>query len=166
MTEILKRLAQSPRAIQMSKRKTWFVVGGMMAVAALGFIDATYLTVEHYRGAVLTCTITGDCQSVVTSAYSAIVGVPVALLGSIYYAAMIVLLVAYLDRRSEKVLNAATWFSIVGFVASIYFVSLQAFVLDAWCQYCLVSAATSTLLFLIGMGYHFSRKRHVVELHL
>ncbi len=137
-----------------------------MAVAILGFVDATYLTVEHYRGAVLTCTITGDCQSVVTSAYATFAGVPVALLGSIYYAAMIVLLVAYLDRRHEKILNAATWFSVVGLTASTYFVYLQAFVLNTWCQYCLVSAATSTLLFLIAMGYHLSRKRHTIKLHV
>lgn len=137
-----------------------------MAIATLGFIDATYLAVEHYRGTVLNCTIIGDCQTVTSSQYALIAGVPVALLGSLYYAAMIVLLVAYLDRRRERVLDAATWMTVLGFVASVYFVWVQAFVINLWCQYCLVSAATSTILFLIGMSYHVSKRRHGVQFDL
>jgi len=49
-----------------------------LAVSAVGFLDATYLTVEHYRVGIPPCAILG-CEIVLTSAQSRIAGVPVAL---------------------------------------------------------------------------------------
>lgn len=121
-----------------------------LAVSALGFLDATYLTIEHYRGNIPPCTIQG-CEIVLTSAQSKIAGIPVALLGSLYYLTLLILSIAYLDNKNESLIKIASKFTSLGFVASLYFVYLQFFVIKEICQYCMVSAGASTLLFIIGM---------------
>lgn len=142
---------------------SWAAV--LAALALIGFADASYLTIEHYRNIVPPCTVSG-CETVLTSAYSSIFGVPVALFGAIFYLIVLIGTLSYVEGRRERPFRAILWLSPVGFVASIWFVFLQAFVLDAYCQYCLVSAGTSTLIFILsctvlvryGGGYQDSSK--------
>lgn len=143
----------------MKSKLTNWISKGLLGVGLLGFVDATFLTIEHFGGTELACGITGGCDVVTTSVYSEIFGIPVALLGALYYLTMVVLMIAYTDRGKEVLLRGASWLTITGLVASIYFTSIQAFVLDAWCQYCIGSAITSTLLFILGMTYLVKRKR-------
>ncbi|MES2471147.1 MAG: vitamin K epoxide reductase family protein [Patescibacteria group bacterium] len=129
--------------------------GIFTAVGALGFADALYLTIQHYQHVIPPCTIEG-CETVLTSAYSVILGVPVSLLGAVFYACVIALSIVYIDKRNYKVLNALFLVTHLGLIASLYFLFLQAFVINAWCQYCLLSAATSIILWLKARW--FSRK--------
>ncbi len=120
----------------------------MVAIAFIGFLDASYLAVEHFLGLVPPCTIVAGCDTVTTSGYAAILGIPVALLGSLYYLAIICCLVGYLQTSREELLKIFRYLTIGGLLASAYFVALQLFVIHAICLYCMVSATTSTLLFL------------------
>ena len=115
----------------------------------LGFLDASYLTIKHYTAGLVPCAI-GNCEQVLTSAYSTIGPVPVALLGTLYYLTVLLLSAATLARGEEKWLNLAARGSIIGLAASLWFIFTQAFLIKAWCQYCLLSAATSIILFLLG----------------
>lgn len=130
-----------------------------LVVAFAGFLDASFLTVEHYRGVVPPCTILEGCEKVTTSAYSVVGGVPVALGGAIYYLAIIVLALAYLDREHIGALRFLARLTPLGFLASLWFLYLQLFVLHAICIYCVFSAATSTLLFATGMVFFASTRR-------
>ena len=121
-----------------------------LAVSAIGFLDAAYLTVEHYRGDIPPCTILG-CEIVLTSAQSRIAGIPVALLGSLYYLTLLILSFAYLDSKKRPIIRFASYCTVVGLIASIYFVYLQLFVIREICQYCMASAGTSTILFALGI---------------
>lgn len=141
-----------------SKLTTW-IARGLLLVSPIGFLDATYLTLKHYAGQTVGCTITQGCEIVTTSSYSVFYGIPVALFGVLYYLLIVLLMIAYVDRKQENVIRLACWITPVGFVASLYFVGIQAFVLQAWCQYCIGSAITSTLLFLLGMTYLATHKR-------
>lgn len=125
----------------------------ILVVAFLGFLDASYLSIEHYMGKVVECSgsFFNDCGTVTTSTYSKILGIPVAYLGALYYLSFVILGIAMLDTKKLWLAKYAGIFSIAGLLASIYFVSLQAFVLDAFCLYCMVSATTSTILFILGM---------------
>ncbi len=131
-----------------------WITYALVTCAALGLIDALYLTISHYQNSVPTCLI-GSCEIVLTSQYSLLFGVPVALLGALYYFVMLALLVIRIESKNavlrERVFAYALWTSIVGFLASCYFFIIQASVLHAFCQYCLGSATTSTLLFVISM---------------
>jgi uncharacterized membrane protein len=110
------------------------------------------LTAKHYSGGGLKCPIFEGCDQVAASPYATVAGLPLALFGAVYYLAILLSVVAYLDTRRESVLLLTAWFTAVGFIASVWFVYLQVFVIQAICFYCMVSAATSTLLFLVGMA--------------
>ncbi|MEX1063709.1 MAG: vitamin K epoxide reductase family protein, partial [Candidatus Paceibacterota bacterium] len=128
----------------------WLIVS-FVVVSFIGFLDATYLAVSHYGGASLNCSFLNGCDVVTTSKYSAIFGIPVSLLGAIYYLAILVLAIAYLDSRKSGLLKMAARFTVVGLVASVWFVLLQVLVLKAFCLYCIGSAVTSTALFVLGL---------------
>ncbi len=138
-----------------------------LVLALLGFADATYLTLKHYSGTPITCSLTHGCDIVTSSAYSEIFGIPVALLGALYYLSVILLSIFVLDRKNPKILRLISHFTWVGLGASVYFIIVQAFILNAWCQYCIGSAITSTSLFVVGMVYlkHTSSTRKLDQVH-
>lgn len=117
--------------------------------AIIGAIDAAYLTLKHLQGA-YSCSFTTGCGDVLTSKYATIFGIPTALFGILYYLGIGGLTLWYLDKKSPlslTLLSHATW---VGFITSAYLVFLQLFVIQAICPFCMVSAATSTALFILG----------------
>ena len=128
----------------------WIIVT-FVVLAALGFADSAYLTAQHLRGLLPPCTADGGCNTVLTSAYAEVAGVPIAALGALYYGTLLVLMVAYLDSWNRRVLHWASWMTTLGVLASAYLVGVQAFILDSWCVYCLGSAASSTGLFVLGV---------------
>ena len=125
----------------------------------LGFLDAAHLTIRHYNGSTVICGITSGCNTILSSNYSTIFGVPVALGGALYYLIVFILTVAFLDTKKDKILNLIAKFSVTGLLASIYFVYLQLFIIKSICQYCMLSAITSTLLFITGMFYLVKNKQ-------
>lgn len=129
----------------------------MLLCSVLGFLDATYLTVEHYRGVIPACTVVNGCEKVLTSAYSTVFGIPVALGGAFFYLVIIFLLLFYFDTKKSSILLLAARLTPLGFAASVYFFSLQAFIIHSWCLYCLGSAITSTLLFIMGTTLAFKK---------
>src|SRR3990167_7601388 len=57
----------------------------LLIVAMLGFADATYLTIEHYRGVIPPCSIIKGCEIVLTSPSSVLFGVPFSFLGAFFF---------------------------------------------------------------------------------
>ena len=106
---------------------------GLVALAGLGV--AAYLTYVHYQPEALVCTAGGGCETVQESSYAELVGIPVALLGVLTYVAVLVL-VAW-DSELARTLAAAIALTAAGF--AVYLIVLQAFVIDAWCVWCLVN---------------------------
>ena len=128
-----------------------WVLGAFLVLSFLGFLDASYLTAEHYLGVPLVCNITHGCGVVLSSTYSTFFGISTALFGALYYAAVFFLTMLYIDTKNILFLKGAVLLPIAGFLFSAWFMYLQAFVLEAWCQYCLISAGISTLLFLLSL---------------
>lgn len=122
-----------------------------LLVSFLGFIDSAYLTVKHYQGEVPPCSIIKGCEVVTTSSYSEIAGISVALLGALYYVVVLLLTVGYFDSKKDSILKFVAYLTLIGFLFSLWFLYVQAFILKAFCQYCLFSAVTSTALFIIGI---------------
>ncbi len=120
-------------------------------VALLGFFDAAFLTITHYVGGTLPCPAAGSCDVVTSSAYSKIAGIPVALLGALYYLATTVAMICYLDKKNPLFRNAALSFVGIGFLFTLWFVYVQLFVLHSICIYCMGSALSTTILFIVGL---------------
>ena len=129
------------------KRVVWFFA----FFSFVGFLDATYLAVKHYLGTPVNCSIFEGCEKVTTSQYATLGGVPVALLGAIYYFLIFILVIAYLDTKKERVLYFTARLTPIGLLASLWFLYLQLFVIKAICFYCMISAITSTMLFIFGI---------------
>jgi uncharacterized membrane protein len=123
----------------------------LLVVALIGFVDAGYLTVEHYQGRVPPCSITAGCEQVLTSSYAVVAGIPVSLAGLIYYFLILVGVFAYLESKNTTLLKVAMLLTIVGLLASLWFVYIQVFIIHSYCLYCLGSAFTSTILFVTAM---------------
>lgn len=109
----------------------------------LGFAVAAYLTLLHYKNALPPCSVTGNCEKVLTSQFATIGPVPLALLGSLFYLTVIVLCVLLLTNYKKIFLNAFYAVSAVGFAVSLILVLIQAYFIGAFCQYCLLSEAIS-----------------------
>ena len=113
------------------------------SIPALGFALAglavsTYLTIEHYAGSTaLACpeSATINCAKVTTSAWSHLAGVPVAVLGLLYFAAMTLLVAPLAWRRRIldplRVVGAAA-----GMVVVIYLIWAELFRVGAICLWC------------------------------
>ena len=117
----------------------------------LGFLDASYLTVQHYRDGILPCIGFTGCEQVTTSKYSSIGSVPISLLGGLYYLVIFISAIIFWDTKNNKALKVISYLPIVGFITSIFLLYLQLFVIHAICTYCVVSLITSTLLFVFGL---------------
>jgi uncharacterized membrane protein len=121
-------------------------------LALAGFLDATYLTMSQYAGQEVACGPTGGCDVVLASRYATLMGVPISAFGVVYYAAASLLAwtpPAAWRPRIARLLAALTG---TGFAVSAILFYLQAAVLDAWCRFCLGSAAITTLLFACALG--------------
>ncbi|MFA6307381.1 MAG: vitamin K epoxide reductase family protein [Patescibacteria group bacterium] len=123
---------------------------GFVAIALIGFLDAVYLTVSHYTGAINCSLITG-CQEVLSSKYSEIFGIPLALLGAAFYLFILINALLYIDNKNKYSKLVLSYLPIFGFLFSLVLVYLMFFVIKALCQYCLLSATTSTLLLILSI---------------
>jgi uncharacterized membrane protein len=127
----------------------WWVRGALVVLALLGFLSALYLTLVHYRGGIPRCFVVKGCDIVQTSKYSAILGVPIALFGAVYFTIMFYLGIGLMARPTRKLVLSYKLLSYAGALAAIPLFLLQAAVLRAFCTYCLV---TEVVLFLMWVG--------------
>ena len=118
----------------------------VIIISFLGLADASYLAAKYYSGAIPPCLISG-CEAVTTSKYASIGGISVALMGAIYYLIILGASIAYFDLRKKWMISFLSKFSIIGLSASLWFIFVQAFLLKAFCLYCIFSAITSISIF-------------------
>ena len=109
-----------------------------LGFAVAGLAVSAYLTVEHYSGSkLLACPENAaiNCPKVTTSAWSRLAGVPVAVLGLAFFAAMTALVVpaAWRYRPLDPVRVAG---ATAGMVMVIYLVWAELFRVDAICLWC------------------------------
>ena len=125
-------------------------------VALVGLGDAIYLTINHYTGEKVPCSVTGGCEAVLTSAYAEIGGIPLAAFGAAAYfvAFSLAILAAFGNRLMWRVFGVQ---ALLMAAFSLWLIYLQAFVILEYCQFCLLSAATSVTLFLIALFSRFWR---------
>ena len=126
-------------------------------LALVGLADAVYLTVHHYTAEPVPCSIVEGCETVLTSAYAEIAGVPIAAFGALaYFVAFSLAILTVFGNRSMWMLFGVQSFIMAA--VSAYLVYLQGFVIGAFCQFCLISAATSVGLFVIYLVSRFTSR--------
>ena len=114
-------------------------------VAVAGLADATYLTVQALTGETISCGGSPDCFRVLGSSYAKLGGIPLAMLGALAYftAFTFATFAAFGYPRAPKFLAL-----IAGamFLTTLWLLYVQAFLLHAYCRYCLFSAAITFLI--------------------
>lgn len=127
-------------------------------IALFGLADGIYLTVEHVTGRTAECIASSGCQDVLSSKYAAFGPIPLAAIGAF----------AYFTAFSAALLAAFGYPKCGGFFAlvvtlmfgtTLCLLYIMAFVLRAFCDYCLFSAGVTTLLTLIAITNAFLRDR-------
>lgn len=128
----------------------------LIPVASLfGMIVSAYLTWIHWSGSKALCAGVGDCETVNTSSYAQVAGIPVALLGFGMYLALFGL--SMYSRRAQPsaasmVALAVFGISLAGVLYSAYLTYIELAVLHAICPWCVTSALLITLIF--GLSLH------------
>ena len=117
----------------------------LVVVSVAGIAVSGYLTYIHYEGIKPVCGLGGNCEKVQSSEWSKLAGVPVAVLGLVGYAAILVTL--FIDR--EEALIAGALFALAGFGFSAYLTYRELFSIDAICPWCVSSAVIMTLLAIV-----------------
>ena len=139
------------------------LVSLFLFAALIGFADAAYLTYAHYTHIIPPCSIVEGCETVTTSAYATIGAIPIALVGALYYLVLAVAAVAYLDTKRTAIMRSASYLTFGGLLVSFALVGLQLFVIKALCLYCMASAGTSTLLFVLGTIILMKTKKKILD---
>lgn len=116
--------------------KKFFV--SIFILALVGFADAMYLTIEHYQNKIPPCSI-GGCETVLTSQYADVMGIPVSLIGAVFYLFVLVMLLLYRDTGKSVFLRLSAFVSIFSGAVAIVLVGLMFFVIKSICVYCMVS---------------------------
>jgi uncharacterized membrane protein len=115
-------------------------------LSLVGIADAVYLTAHHYTGEQVPCGVTGGCEMVLSSAYATVYGIPLAFFGAIAYftAFSLSLLTSFGNYKLWNLFGIQ-----VTLMAcfSAWLIYVQAYQIQEFCQYCLVSAGVCFSLF-------------------
>jgi uncharacterized membrane protein len=128
----------------------------MFVLAVVGTAVASYLTYVHYAGFGALVCVGGhgghsSCETVQSSVWSKVDGVPVALMGLIGYVAILGTMLAP-DREETRL--ATLGLTLIGVGFSGYLTYRELFSIHAICEWCVSSAVILTLL-LICAGIRY-----------
>ena len=134
---------------------------GILVLGVCGFLVARYIyRHKDNRKDPLVCPAKFDCETVTHSNYSKILGIPVDLLGMVYYA-LISLAYLFLILSNGSVPIPLSGFvaslSFAAFLFSLYLIGVQIFILKKGCSWCIVSTFICFLIFVLtAINYDFS----------
>ena len=126
----------------------------LFILALAGFGVSIYLTLAHLGAAGLVCGRTGGCHAVAEDAAAKglgiplLRGIPTAAFGAAMYMALAALSMVRASSGGRGIPLAAQWLiSGVGVVVSGWLTYREAFVINEWCRWCVISAVLITLFF-------------------
>ena len=114
-------------------------------ISLIGLGDAIYLSVQALTGETLVCGGSPDCFRVLGSSYARLGGIPIALFGALAYFTVF----SFATFAAFGYNWARNLFSLtvgVMFAVTLWLLAVQAFILHAFCRFCLLSAAVTFLL--------------------
>ena len=123
--------------------EVWVII-----LAIIGLLVTGYIAIAHARNKKVVCPITkGDCNIVLDSEWSKILGVKNEILGLAYYIALIAGLI--LTQSYPSLLLAIKGAAIVSTLYSVFLLGIQTKVLKQFCFYCLLTALVNIGIFLV-----------------
>ncbi len=121
----------------------------LLAIAIAGLIVSGYLLVFYTTGAPIPCGVHGACETVRNSSYASFFNIPTPAYGVVFYLILAVLADAWQPGASPWQ-RLAVWITVsAGVAVSIFLSSIEAFVIHAWCRWCVVSALLTVAAFVV-----------------
>ena len=137
------------------------------ALSGCGAVVAIILASFHYSPATTAalCTAAGGCETVNTSPYSTVAGIPIALFGFVAYLVIGVLALVSIrpGALAEYARLAVFGLSLVGVMYSAYLTYLEIFVIRAICPWCVASALIMAAIWALSLVDLARRRRAVAE---
>lgn len=136
----------------MSSPEGFYAFVSALGLAGLGV--ATYIYITKRKGGDLVCPTGSNCNVVVNSKFAKFLHIPLENLGLLYYATIAVLyawLVFNWGSVSDLWLFWIVIFTAGAFLFSCYLLFVQAFLLRAWCIWCLLSSMLSMAIFIFSL---------------
>lgn len=121
----------------------------MVVLPFLGLFDAGYVTYETLSGKIPICLPPFQCAVFLEDSWAYIAGLPLSAYGVIFFTTFLILAIMnFLDiKDTEKWLRGLATF---GLMFAAYVTIVMAFVVKAWCIWCLVSAINLSITFAIS----------------
>jgi uncharacterized membrane protein/glutaredoxin len=133
-----RRSRSLPETYTIRSRPNWPLV----ALSSVGMLLTGYLTFAAFTGGgVQGCSVGGGCDTVLTSRWATLLGLPTSLWGFLGYAALAA--VAFV-RRADKHWSWAWTLAFFGVCYSVYLTVVSLTILQSACPYCLTSLALMT----------------------
>jgi len=119
----------------------------VLTLSAIGILLSLYLAFLYFTETQAAfCAPGSDCDTVRQSAFSTVLGIPVAAIGVVGYSVIFLLTVISIAKRTKWLLLYI--FALAGFIFSAYLTYLELFVIKAMCMYCIFSAVLMTIIFI------------------
>lgn len=144
--------SQTPASAPRQRGVLWWLIVVALVLSVAGVGIAVYLAAENLQGNAGVCTVVHGCATVQKSRYGKILGIPISVPGLALYLVLAGSALGWLfDFRAQRRLFTVIAFNgaLFGVLFSAYLTYLEAFVLDAWCIYCIGSALILSALFII-----------------
>lgn len=133
----------------------WRPLAAMLSAALMGLGASVYLGVQHHSSSgpsICSVSETFDCDKVNTSEWSELAGIPIAFLGSGFYAA--VAAIAAMALLNPKRYPQAGAFVVAGSTLALGYSALLAWAsvqIGAWCLFCISMYGVNLLLLIAGL---------------
>ncbi len=141
----------------------------IIVFALIGLYIAVRIAKEKKQklaGQKMVCFVGQDCEKVVFSEYSKFLGISLEKMGILYYLVVaIVYLTAtvYPPLTNDLVMFVLLGMTFGGFIFSIYLTLLQILKLKNFCSWCISSAVTSTVIFILALIKNVVMENAVIE---
>lgn len=137
----------------------------IIVLGLIGLLDSSYLTYSYFKANPINCFSAvkqvNSCQVVADSIYSTILGVPISLLGMLFYLVIIAIGVISQKKDFTFLLNLLLPFSAMAVLFSLRLTYLQVYVIGYICYYCLISATLSVIL--LGISWKIYNQINALE---
>jgi uncharacterized membrane protein len=119
----------------------------LLILSGIGVVLSAYLVWTRLAHAPVYCPLGSDCDVVQSSRYAAVFGIPVALLGLVFYGVLFV--AAARPLEAERRLSLALPVAFAGVGSSVVFTVVQQTAIGATCTLCLASAALTLAILIV-----------------
>ncbi len=128
------------------------LITGIIVLATSGYAVASYVNKKKTVRKKLICPLRSNCEMVIHSKYSTLLGMRLERIGMLYYAFMLIGYLGILMGNVPELLpNILFGASACAFLLSVYLLSVQAFIIRQWCTWCIFSALISLSIFILSL---------------